>query len=194
MNFEEDDVTHSRRSVRAGALLALLMAGCAPVSVQVDYDPKVDFSGYRSWGWLAEPETTGNAGADDPALHRLIRAAIEAQLESQGYVTARDPQLRFGYHVSTQERVDVRTVSSPYPPAHWDGGNAELRVDTETYVRESERGRLVIDVVDTSRNALVWRGVGERTLRREPTADQLEQTVRKTVAEILGRFPPGAGG
>ena len=73
----------------------LLIAGCAPISVNVDYDPKADFSGYRSWGWLSEPAATGNTRADDPALHRRIRAAIEAQLVSQGYVSADDPQLRF---------------------------------------------------------------------------------------------------
>jgi hypothetical protein len=175
-------------------LVALLLAGCAPISVSVDYDPQVDFSRYRTWGWLPDPAATGDARADDRELHRHIRAAIEAQLESQGFVAASNPQMRVGYHVSTQETVNVRNVSSPYGYAHWDGRDAEIRAETTTYVNTYERGRLVIDIVDTARDALVWRGVGERTLRREPTPDQMKQSVRQAVTEILAGFPPGGDG
>ena len=187
-------MTPKRTSIGAFVLVALLLVGCAPISVSVDYDTQVDFSGYRSWGWLPEPDATGSPRADSPLLHQRIRQAIEAQLASQGYVVAADPQLRVGYHVSTETKLDVRTVNSHYGYGHWNGRNVDIRGEATTYVNEYERGRLVIDVVDTLRNALVWRGVGERRLRSEPTSDQVTQSVRQAVAEILERFPPGEGG
>ncbi len=172
----------------------LFLAGCAPISVSVDYDTQADFSGYRSLGWLPEPQATGNPRVDSPLLQQRIRQAIETQLGSQGYVDAANPQMRVGYHLSIETRLDVRTVDSYYGYGHWSGRNVDIRGEATTYVNEYERGRLVIDVVDTLRNALVWRGVGERRLRSEPTSDQVTQSVRQAVAEILERFPPGEGG
>ncbi len=171
--------------------MALLVAGCAPISVSVEYDTRVDFSGYRSWGWLPEPGATGNPRADSPLLHQRIRQAIEAQLESQGYAAAADPQIRVGYHVSTEKKLNVRTVDSYYGYRHSSGRSTEVRGEATTYVTEYKRGTLVIDIVDASRDVLVWRGIGERRLRSEPTPEQMNQSVRQAVAEILERFPPG---
>ena len=178
----------SRASIGAFLLAALYLAGCAPISVSVDYDPQVDFSGYRSWGWLPEPTATGNPRVDDPMLHQRIRWAIEAQLESRGFVAAADPQMRVGYHLSTERKLYVRTVNSPYAYRYTDGRTTEIRGEATTYVNEYERGMLVIDIVDTVHDALVWRGVGERQLRNQPTSEQVERSVRQVVAEILKRF------
>ena len=182
---------HRRRPLRASLLVALLVAGCAPISVNVEYDTQVDFSGYRSWSWLPEPEATGDPRADSPLLHQRIRRAIEAQLESQGYAVAADPQIRVGYHLSIEENLNVRTVNSPYGYRYSDGRSTEIRREPRTYVTTYERGALVIDIIDTHRDALVWRGVGERRLRREPTTEQMTKSVRQAVAEILASFPPG---
>ena len=177
--------------IALGLFTALLTAACATIDVNVDYDTSADFFSYRSYGLLPEPEVTGNLRADSPLLHARIRTAIGEQLELQGYVTAADPQILVGYHVSTQRRLDVRTVDSHYGYGHWRGRRS---VRTTTEVSEYEQGTLVIDIVDAARNTLVWRGAGEARLRNDPTPDQISQRVREAVAEILGRFPPGQGG
>ena len=172
-------------------LVVVLLGSCAPISVTVDYDDRVDFSGFRTWGWQPEPQATGNPRVDNPLLHQRVRRAIEAQLESQGFVPAADPQMRVGYHLSIARKLNVRTVNSPYGVRHTDGRNTVIRAETSTYVTEYERGTLVVDIVDAARNALVWRGAGARRLRSEPTSEQMEQSVRQAVAEILTDFPPG---
>ncbi len=95
-----------------------------------------------------------------------------------------------GYHVSTRQKLDVRTVDSHYGYGHWPRRRS---VVTTTEVREYEQGTLVIDIVDAARDMLVWRGAGEARLRSDPTPEQMSQRVREAVAEILGRFPPGQG-
>ena len=175
-----------------GSLLALaLLTACAPISVSVDYDQETDFAAYRSFGWLPAPAATGQSRADDPALHEMLRSAIEAQLTSQGLARADAPQLLVGYHVAVDQRLRVRHVSSPYAHRVPQGERStEIRTESEAVVTEYEQGTLVIDVVDRARNALVWRGVGERRLRRHPTSEQMRKGVDQAVAEILGRFPP----
>lgn len=179
------------RSVPIAIVGAWLLLGCAPIRVHVDYDPAVEFSGYRSFGWLTPPAATGQARADDPALHETIRAAITDQLVSQGFAASADAQLGVGYHVSIDKHLAIKTVSAPYAQPTWRNRDAEVRGRSETVVSEYERGTLVIDIVDTARGTLIWRGVGERRLRREPTTEQMTKSVHQAVEEILGRFPPG---
>ena len=99
--------------------------------------------------------------------------------------------MRIGYQVSIDRKLQVRSVDSPYPYRHTDGRTTEIRGESTTYINEYERGTLVIDIVDAARDELVWRGVGERLLRKEPTAEQMEQGIRQGVSLILGLFPPG---
>ncbi len=106
-----------RGSFIAAASLVVLPSGCAPLSVHVDYDTQADFSGLRTFGWLPEPRATGVPRADNPLLHQRIREAIEAQLTAQGFVADDDPQFRVGYHLSTQQKLDVRGLLIP-PSAH----------------------------------------------------------------------------
>lgn len=168
--------------------LALSTLACATIDVSVDYDAQTDFSGYRTYGLLPDPPATGNYRADNPLLQQRIRGAIGDRLELQGFASAPDPQIQIGYHASISQKLDVRTVNASYGYGHWrhPGG-----IPT-TEVREYEEGALVIDVVDARRNTLVWRGVGRLRLRGAPTPEQTSQRVREVVAEILGRFPPGA--
>jgi hypothetical protein len=175
------------------ALLVALLAGCATIKVNVDYDPQADFSAYRTFALLPDPKTTGNPRADNPLLHGRIKDSIRQQLALQGYVLSESPQMLIGYHVSTEQRLDVRTVDSYYGYADWRYGGPGL-MGTTTHVQQYEQGTLVIDVVDAVSNTLVWRGVGAARLRSNPTPEQQTQRVREAVAAILTRFPPGKGG
>jgi hypothetical protein len=157
------------------------------VDVNVDYDTERDFSAYRSFGLLPDPPATGNVRADSPLLQKRIREALSAQLTLQGYETSETPQLLVGYHASTTQKLDIRTVDSRYGYGHWRHGGT-LGVETE--VREYEEGALVIDIVDAKRNALLWRGIGRLRLRKNPNPEQVSERVRVVVAEILTRFPP----
>lgn len=178
--------------VLAFSLIAWV-CGCAPIAVSVDFDPAADFSGFRTFGLLPDPEATGNPRADNPLLHQRVRAALGDQLKSQGYTLSEDPQIWVGYHLATEKRLDVRVVNDYYGYGHWRYGGVGRTGPAYTDVREYEQGMLIIDVVDAARKLVVWRGVGEARVREQPTPEQVEERIRQAVAEILGRFPPGEG-
>jgi hypothetical protein len=168
-------------------LAALVSSACATVAVNVDYDTERDFDVYRSFRLLPDPPATGNVRADNPLLQQRIRAALAAQLELQGFEASATPQMLVGYHASTTQKLDVRTVDSRYGYGHWRRGGS-LGVETE--VREYEEGTLVVDIVDAKRDTLVWRGIGRLRLRSNPSPEQVTERVRVVVGEILSRFPP----
>mgnify|MGYP007016145242 FL=1 len=52
-------------------ILALLLSGCASVSLERDFDPSRDFAAYRSWNWMGKSlvspiSTNGNTASSVP--------------------------------------------------------------------------------------------------------------------------------
>ena len=184
------------------ALLCVVLAGagsvaCASVRTQHDYDPNADFSRWRTYAWYpATSSPTGDPRLDNPLLHERIVAAVAQNLVSQGFATEQDetPDFYVNYHLSLQQRLDVRTVNQSYASgpygrrwgrAGWGGVGW-----TETVVDEYEEGTLVIDFIDVSKSRLVWRGIGTRRLANNPNPDRVTQRVNEAVGEILAAFPP----
>jgi len=65
------------------------MVACASVQTQYDYDPAVDFSGWRTYAWYpdASPQT-GHPRLDNPLLRDRIEAAVSRGLGAKGFSPA----------------------------------------------------------------------------------------------------------
>jgi len=178
-------------------VLAALGTGCSSVRTQYDFDPGTDFSAWRSYAWYPSgPLPTGDPRLDSPLLRGRIEAAVDRTLGARGYTLVQDgtPDFYVNHHLSTEERLDVRTMNSTYvggPHRHrWRGAGWGGVGWTETVVDQYEEGTLVIDFVDVSVRRLVWRGSGTRRLSRDPQPDRVTQRVNEAVDEILAQFPP----
>ena len=57
-------------------------------------------------------------------------------------------------------------------------------------VREFLEGTLILDVVDTRTNELVWRGWATGALAHNPKPDRVSMYVTEAIADILERVPP----
>ncbi len=178
-------------------VLAALGTACSSVRTQYDFDPSTDFSAWRTYAWYPSGSPpTGDPRLDNPLLHGRIEAAVNRTLGVRGYtqVQGGTPDFYVNYHLSTEERLDVRTMNRTYaggPYRHrWRGAGWGGVGWTETVVDQYEVGTLVIDFIDASARRLVWRGSGTRRLSRNPQPDKLTQRVNEAVDEILAQFPP----
>lgn len=168
-------------STLAAGALAALAAGCASSpEVRHDQDPTADLQAYRTFGFY-EP---ADAGPYASLVGRHLKQAAREQLEHRRYVyTDHDPDLRVAMFLVVEEHPELRSTPGRgrYGYRGWNGG-----IETVT-VRE---GSLHIDLVDTRRHALVWRGVAEGRVdakaMREPAL-----TLHAAVAEIFARYPIG---
>ena len=179
-----------RAALLSFTVSTLLLAGCATVRVDVDYDPEEDFSSYRSFAWIpGRSLPLGEAGAPDPLLDKRIVAAVESTLRDKGFrQDPGDPDFRVTYHLSVDQKMDVYSTNRAYVDS-W--GFVVSIPETRTNVYEE--GTLVIDVADAREREVVWRGVGKRRISRSQTPQQVTETVDKAVAEILADFPPKQG-
>lgn len=173
----------TRRAVGLAALAAIaaVAAGCATKpDVRTDQEPGSDLAAYQTFAFFAPSDNNYMS-----LLEKHLRAATREQLERQHYrYDERNPDLRVNYSLQVVDKQELQS-SSPghltYGPWLYTG------VETVAY----RQGTLAIDLVDASRNALVWRAVAEGRLDRK-AMEQPGPTIDAVVGELFTRFPGAA--
>jgi hypothetical protein len=186
----------SASSLRIALLVAVGVA-CSSVRTHYDFDPRTDFAAWRTYAWYRSASApSGDPRLDSELLHARIEAAVDRTLAAQGFAPVRDrpPDFYVNYHLSTEQRLDVRTIDRAYVGGphgrRWAGAGWGGVGWTETRVDQYEEGTLVIDFVDASARRLAWRGSGTRRLARDFQPERVTERVNEAVEEILAQFPP----
>lgn len=174
-------------------MLALASTGCVGFAVNSDYDPNADFSGFRSWYWLP-PSPSGDPRIDNDLVANRIRTAVEQSLAARGFAKTSTGEGSFGlgYHGFIEGKIDVQTIDRYYGYGrgwgHYGGGYGG--VATETYVDQYDEGTLIIDIVDTGSQKLVWRGSTSARVSETDSPAERDERTRAAVDAILAKFPP----
>ena len=184
-------------AARFALSLAVACFACSGVRVTTDYDPSTDFGAVRSYAWL--DQRSGVQGDREDVASLLdgrVRRAVDAELQRKGLVLADDPaeaDVLVTYLLGFETKVDPVTVHTGFGwgTGHY-GSGVGVGVGTGTTGRQYEEGTLVIDLVDSSAQQLLWRGSGQSRIGHASTPEQSEAQVRHVVAEILASFPPGS--
>jgi uncharacterized protein DUF4136 len=149
----------------------LLVAGS--VTTSVEYDHQADFAQYKTWSW-----GQGGAAALNPVTDKAIRDAIEKALAGRGRSRVEaGAALSVVYHASRVTQIDrlPLTSASPAPPSG---------------IRYSQKGSLVIDLVDAASGKVVWRGHAAGVLRYGPK--EIAAQIDAAVEEVLAQLPIAA--
>ena len=157
-----------------GTTLAL---SCSTMRTYVDWDHSTDFSRYRTFTFRR-----GTPARND-LTQRRIEDMITAALQAKGVtrVTDEKPDLRVFTHVvvSREQRIDYTTFGYGW---YWGGGVTVTNIPV---------GTLIVDLVDTEKKEMVWRGRATDAI----PADREERIERlqTAVSTIFEGFPPRPG-
>ena len=168
-------------------MIALLLSSCVSVRVASDYDKAADFNSYKTFAFY-------KAGIDKAEISdldkRLILRAVEANLIAKGYTKSEDPDLLVSIFTKSREKINVYNggwghygYGWGWSPWYWGGYGFNN-------VSRSTEGTLYIDLIDASKNELVWQGMGTGYLTQN--MDRKEERIREFVMKIMERYPPGA--
>jgi hypothetical protein len=143
------------------------------MSVSSYVERGLDFAQYRTYDWgPADALPTGDPRLDrNPFFQDHVQGVVEKQLASKGFARSESgtPDLLIHYHASITNRIDVNRIDRQYGYCH--------EVECQAGVSEYEAGTLVIDLVDTRTNRVIWRGWAQDSV--EDTLDNQDKMARQ---------------
>ncbi|MGV3461230.1 MAG: DUF4136 domain-containing protein [Flavobacterium sp.] len=167
--------------------IAAVAASCSSVHVSSDYDEQANFATYKTYGFFKDG--IDKADISDLDKKRIMRA-IDDEFAKKGYTKSDKPDLLVNIFTKSRKEVNVGGFNSGWGwgygwgwgggPWGWGGNYTSVRTETE--------GTLYIDLVDPSKQELVWQGVGTGVLTQG--RDKKQQLINEFVAKILAQFPP----
>ncbi len=162
-------------------LLLLILASCSSVSVNSDYDKKVNFQNYKTFAYLKS--MIDKAEISDLDKKRILHSIDETML-TKGFTKNENPDVLISIFTKENQRVDVYNNSgfsvgwSPF----WGTGIGY------NYVNTTPEGTLFIDILDAKTKELVWQGEGTGYLTKN--TDKKDARIKEFVDKIMSQYPP----
>ncbi|NQV34721.1 MAG: DUF4136 domain-containing protein [Phycisphaeraceae bacterium] len=176
-----------KTNVKVALIFTLLsVAGCGS-PVRVDFDTDTDFSSFRTYRWFDGEIHHLDALASNPLAKKRVVRAVDIVLQEKGFVVKEGSACDFTVfvHGTVQQRVQIHDTGGMY--GHYGRfGMGVSHIDLSTY----DEGVLLVDVIDGSTQALVWRGSLSRKVTYHKDPNKAEAAIEKTVRKILEEFPP----
>ena len=173
------------RQARFSLGLALMLAigtTAFAQNVKTDYARGTDFSQYKTFMWIKEPQTR------NPLTKQRVIDDVNAALTAKGLqLVTGDADLGIAAHAATKQNQTLNTFYNGFGGGwRWGGrfGSATTTVDTYTV------GTLVVDIFDAKTKDAIWRGTSSKTLSGDP--EKNAASLNKAVAKMFKDFPPSA--
>jgi hypothetical protein len=168
-------------------VVGLLVSACGPtLQVKTDYDRQATFSQYRSFRIDEGQFIEKGVPTQNTIVKDRIQAALHNQLSAQGLTPAGEAaDLAVRYAAGARTVKELESVGYGYPMAvgpYWGPYPGDF------WVNEYPEGTLVVDLIDTRSNKLVWRAY----VKSEGSGMSDQKFINKAVAKAFENFPPRA--
>ena len=164
-------------------LTATLAVSCAPtVKVTTDYDRSANFAAYKSFSLY---NSTSTSNVTELNAKRILNS-VKSQMIKKGYAEDNhDPDLMINVVSLLKDKKSISAsqngIYGPY--GFWPGGNGNTTIRTSDY----KDGSIMVHVVDVNTNMLVWEGIGNAEMTKQPK--NLDEAINDAVAKIMNEFP-----
>lgn len=180
-----------------GAIVLLTSCASGP-KIQSDYDPSIDFSQYKTYGFFSP------MGVESPNYSSIygaiFRDAIGTEMESRGYVLSDNPDLLINVSGRLQDKTKVTTTSDPYMHGGYYGYRrghygtwGGYGYGTSTHVSQYTEGTVNVDMVDRAQKRMVWEGVAVGRVNEKRTSDERRTAIYEGIREMFAAYPFRAG-
>jgi hypothetical protein len=170
----------------------ILAASCSSVKISSDFDKTAGFSSYKTYKFTNEAKTL--PGMNDLNRNRLL-TAVETELAGKGFTkTEENPDVLIDIQLKGEQKQTATANTSGYGGYGYGrgyrygmgGGMSTTTINYETYVD----GTLFVDMIDVSKNQLVWQGRGTKTVDPDASQKKREDNINYAVKQIFTKYPP----
>ena len=174
-----------RLALVTAAFAAFALPACATMNVSSHIERGVDFAQFRTWDFgPADALPTGDPRLDNnPFFKDYLEGAVGKALEARHYTrtTSGTPDLLVHYHANISKTFDVNGVDDRY---------GYCSDNCAPNVIEYEQGTIVLDVVNTHTNRVVWRGWAQDSIDGVIDRQELlRKEVNTAVTKMMALFP-----
>ncbi|HEY4286603.1 MAG TPA: DUF4136 domain-containing protein [Puia sp.] len=171
------------------ALGIVTLEACGPsLKVSTDYDHRVDFTRYKTYGLSSAAKSNISSLNQERILN-----SVRNEMGGKGFTENKDqPDLLVNVSVIVKNNVEVNANTNYYGyggmvrPYYW--GDGMVSSNTTYDVQHYKSGSLIIDMADASTKKLVWEGTGNSKID-QPTEDA-DKRIAGAVNKIMENFPP----
>lgn len=167
------------------SLLVLALSGCAS-NVVTDYDSGTVFGNYASWAFASKGESESFTSLDGGR----VESALERELnrKSMRKVEQGEADLLVTWQIVEEERLERSGVGLGFG---FGSGNFGWGLASAPPVREIQEGKLVVELVDTNTDRVVWRAASRRYLNEGQSSEKRRKLIDEVVADMFEKYPPG---
>jgi uncharacterized protein DUF4136 len=175
-------------------MVLFLISGSSVLAQDVRYNfaQGEDFSKYKTYKWV---DLKGVDQASE-LTEKQIKAAIDANLATKGLQKVdsdtADLYIDIQTAVNTEKQFTSYNTGWGYGPG-WGGGWYGGGMTSTTTTGSTSTiyvGQLGIDMYDSAKKELVWRGIASKTLDPKAKPDKQQKNITKAVDKLLKNYPP----
>ena len=170
-------------------LLSFYLSSCAK-SIIVEQEPNAIFSYYKTYSWNILEENTKNPYYNNPSINQHISATIEHTLAKKGLQkVATNSDILVDYHVFVKENSFQKTYC---PTGYYRGGRYLPEIanwsqcDVPLVTQNYDDGTLIIDIIDSRTQQLIWRGSAKDAIDNPNYASEI---LGNKVHQVLKKLP-----
>lgn len=166
------------------ALLACLTFATAAFAqtISFDFDKSVDFGGFRTYAWAA------GTNVPDALVHRRVVDAVDVQLALKGLQQVHGdskPDVLVAYHAAFDKNLQITGFGSGWGGYRFAGTRSGTARAEEIVV-----GTMIVDIVDTTTNEIVWRGTATKDVDMTAKPEKRDKNITKTAEKLFKNYPP----
>ena len=182
-------------------VILAFLTGCASQPTYfVDHDVTFDFRTLKTYRWYDDAHPSKNAEYRQyNSSDKRVRTYIDRELQQSGFreISRGEPDFFMNYSISAEEKTSIDNFAG-YPPAGVHGGVGVSNYGSAVSVGYSSgpskktyrEGTVVIDVIDTREDRVVWRSVAEARLSKKLSISEKDALASKLSKELMAEFPP----
>jgi hypothetical protein len=184
-----------RLTLSAFVLFFLGVSLAGAQDVRYNFDKQANFAAFKTYKW-AEIK-----GADRPnqLVEKQIRDAVDAELATKGLEKtdsdSADLYVADQTAIGSEKQFTSFNTGWGYGPGWgggWYGGGGMSSNMTTGSTSTIYIGQLGIDMYESAKKDLVWRGTASKTLDPKAKPEKQQKNLAKAVKKLLKNYPPPA--
>jgi hypothetical protein len=168
--------------------IALFAVSCSSIKITSDFDKTASFATYKTYKLTDEAMTLP---INELNKNRII-AAVETELAAKGFTKSDSPDVLININLKG-EKIQTATANNTggygYGRGYrygYGGGYSTTTISYDSYLE----GTLFVDMIDATKNELVWQGRGVGTIDEDATQAKREKNINYAVKQIFTKYPP----